>query len=438
MGRLRVIVAFSVAVVALVDGSDQRASVSAKMLPPALSSGAKAWSLAAAQTQPPSASRPAGLSSVGDLRLDFGASCDGVHDDTDAIQRWLNAVAPGRALTAPGGTCLFTAPLTVPVTNYYTITGVGGATTTFLYTGRNPTVDLLTVGETGHGAQRGVTLRDFRIASNTVMTAGYALHAHALFSSVISQVVADGKDLGGAGNLCGGIWLDVVGGVDLVTPNVYSKQFCGDGVRASPGPNGGSAEVRIQGGNIGNGFVAGLHAAGGVGGIRCDGTAIHGNTNNFVFDNAVVGASNRDVTLGSTCAFDSAIDDNILIKNSFINGGIVSIGSWAASSLHANGIRIQKCRNCRIAIKSDYVGNNCLDGLYIQDASSVVSIHSSVSFSGNGRRGGVRRRSHRTGLWRQCRRDDDQRLGLIGGNGNLPGLRASSVKRNEPGPSQSK
>jgi hypothetical protein len=82
-------------------------------------------------------------------------------------------------------------------------------------------------------------------------------------------------------------------GGDLQNPNAFSKHFCGDGVLVN-GALGGTAELRIVGGDIGGGFTSGLHMAGGFGGLRCDGTNIHSNNYDLLIDNAIVGLPNRD------------------------------------------------------------------------------------------------------------------------------------------------
>ena len=159
---------------------------------------------------------------------DFGALCDGRHDDTKAIQAWLGRLGENVRLTAPAGVCVFSAPLRAPFAIGYDISGAGPYATVFRYIGTSTTVDLLTISDTGHGGENGVSIGDFRITSETTLTAGYAFHAHGLFNSVVSNIVLDGTR--GNGNLCGGYWFDGAGGVDFQNPNAYSKQYCGDGV----------------------------------------------------------------------------------------------------------------------------------------------------------------------------------------------------------------
>ncbi len=256
-----------------------------------------------------------GAAAMGTFDLkDFGAVCDGAHDDTKAIQAWLNKLGENVRLTAPAGVCLFSAPLRAPFARAYDISGAGPYATVFRYVGADAKADLLTISDTGHGGEAGVSIRDFRITSDTRMTGGYAFHAHGLFASVVSNVVLDGIDARPTGNLCGGYWFDGAGGVDLQNPNAFSKQFCGDGVLVNAAL-GGTAELRVVGGNIGGGFRSGLHMAGGFGGFRCDQTNVHQNGHNLLIDNAIVAAPNREFDEGSTCALDAAKSDNALIDD---------------------------------------------------------------------------------------------------------------------------
>ncbi len=313
---------------------------------------------------------------------EFGAVCDGRHDDTKAIQAWLDKLAEHVRLTAPAGVCLFSAPLRAPFAKAYDISGAGPYATTFRYVGSSTTSDLLTISDTDHGGDKGVSVRDFRIASDTKMTGGYAIHAHGLFDAVVSNVVLDGRSEPG-GDLCGGYWFDGAGGIDLVNPNAYSKQFCGDGVLVNAAL-GGSAEVRITGGNLGGGFVNGLHMAGGFGGLRCDGTNIHSNRFNLLIDNSVVNLPNREFDQGSTCAFDSATVSGVLVNDSVASGGTVDFAGWEASAQTGSGIDVRSWHNGDVEIRGNKVYNNCLDGVYVEDPTAHVFIAGSVAINRNG------------------------------------------------------
>jgi len=313
---------------------------------------------------------------------DFGAACDGRRDDTKAIQAWLDKLAENVRLTAPAGVCLFSAPLRAPFAKAYDISGAGPYATTFRYVGSSTAKDLLTISDTGHGGETGVSIRDFRIASEAKMTGGYAFHAHGLFDSVVSNVVLDGLNEGN-GNLCGGYWFDGAGGVDLVNPNAFSKGNCGDGVLVNAAL-GGSAELRVVGGNIGGGFVNGMHMAGGFGGARCDGTNIHQNKYNLLIDDAITQRGNREFGEGSTCVLDAAIVDGALIDDPLAGGGTVDFAGWVASANTGSGIHIRAWRNGDVEVRGDKVYNNCLDGVYVEDPTTHVFIASSVAINHNG------------------------------------------------------
>ena len=255
---------------------------------------------------------------------DFGAKCDGVTDDTTAIQNWLNAAAPGTTLTAPAGNCVFKSGLTMAASNQWTIEGAGNYTTIFEYEGSSATTDLLTIGTSGAPtAPIGVTLKDFGMVSQTVMTGGSAIHAYGLHSAVLSDINLDGIDTTfGTGNFCGGFRFDGAAGVVLRNPIARSLQNCGDAVRVN-GQLGGTAEVVIFGGEIGGQFVSntlsgfknGLHMSGGFGGLRCDSTNIHNNQVGWLVDEADISSPNRDLTLGSTCALDTNLNAGFLFND---------------------------------------------------------------------------------------------------------------------------
>lgn len=66
--------------------------------------------------------------------LDYGAKGDGVTDDTEAIQRTLDAATNNSIVIVPGGTYKFTSAISVPQRNI-TIQGMGQECSVFKYTG---------------------------------------------------------------------------------------------------------------------------------------------------------------------------------------------------------------------------------------------------------------------------------------------------------------
>ena len=329
---------------------------------------------------------------------DYGAKCDGVTDDTTAIQNWLNQAAPQTVLGAPDGVCLFSSALQTPYAGQYTIQGAGQQSTVFRYVGANTTTDLLTVNTTAGGVA-GVVIRDFRIDSTTTMTGGFALHAHGLFDSQITNVALDSVNSSGSassyGKLCGGFWIDGAGGVDMHNPYAFSEQNCSDGIRVNSGL-GGNAELRVVGGDVGGiqtgtgavtGFLNAYHMAGGFGGFRIDGTSEHNSVHGLVIDTAVVATANREFDLGSTGALDSNQNDDVYVNDTLAYGGTVDIAGWVASALAGHGIVIHAWANGDVQLRGNKIYNHCGSGVLIDDASAHVSFSSATAINGNGTAG---------------------------------------------------
>ena len=213
---------------------------------------------ASAQLGPETSQRVGNLGTF-DL-TDFGAVCDGRHDDTRAIQTWLSKLKPYVRLTAPAGVCVFSAPLKAPRADNWTIEGSGSYSTVFNYIGSVNDIDLLTIGNTDGGAGfKGGYLANFKIASQTKMAGGAALHVHGSFGTMFRNLVMGG--FGGNGNLNDGFWFDGVGHTTLIG---YDAKGRGDGIRVNQAL-GGAADLYLFSGRVGQ-FAIGLHVAGGVGG----------------------------------------------------------------------------------------------------------------------------------------------------------------------------
>ena len=88
------------------------------------------------------------------------------------------------------------------------VASISGTTVTLAPTGNGPpagatypssgasdvihlTTDLLTISDTGHGGETGALLSDFNVVSATTLTGGFALRAHGLFTSGLSNVSLD-------------------------------------------------------------------------------------------------------------------------------------------------------------------------------------------------------------------------------------------------------
>ena len=184
---------------------------------------------------------------------------------------------------------------------------------------------------------------------------------------------------------------DGFGTVDMITPNFYSLRFTGDAIRAHNSnaiAGESSAELKISGGgNIGKGFLVGLHLAGGAGGVRCDGTNIHQNASNMIIDNAAFAEGNREMNMGSTCAMDvssqgtggSPAGDNILINDAYESNGSVMLQGWIGGADQGHGLHIEKWNIGFVNVAINRIASSCGSNILIDDATTHVSIPNYVN-----------------------------------------------------------
>ena len=257
------------------------------------------------------------------------------------------------------------------------------------------TTDLLTISDTAHGGEAGAAWRDFGIVSSTVLSGGYAFHFHGMFDTDLQTLWADdvnSLDATTRGNLCGGFWFDGVGGVSrFADPSAYSLQNCGDGILVNTAL-GGTAELLLFGGNIGGksannvvtGFTAGVHMAGGIGGIRCDSSNIHTNIIGWEVDQTVVATANREFDIGSTCALDSNQNQGLRVNDSG-TGGPIDLAGWIGSTQQGPGVDIEAVSaNTSIQLRGETIYDNCGDGVYNNSSNANYYISPGLSFRYNG------------------------------------------------------
>ena len=265
----------------------------------------------------------------------------------------------------------------------------------FRYVGASTTVDLLTINTAPNAGVVGVVLRDFRVDSTTTMTGGFAIHSKGLYDSQFINIAVDSvnssTNVSTWGKLCGGLWVDETGGLELYSFQAFSKQNCGDGVRVSS-PSGNGAELRLVGGDIGGtftggtsvGFVAALHVAGGFGGARCDTTSFHNSGYGILIDNSAAAFPNREIDEGSTCAVDAMVNAGVYINDALASGGTVDIAGWEASTLAGHGVVVHAWANGDVEIRGDKVYNNCGSGVLIDDATTSVNFSPATMVNNNG------------------------------------------------------
>jgi len=329
------------------------------------------------------------------LRTDFHAVGDGRHDDSAAIQAWLDKAAPDVQLVAPVGIYKFTRGLTAPKGGIIrgSIIGAGPYQTVFDYAGPSTNTDLLTIGDGVHPYVNWY-LSGFRITSATKMSygsggsacpspspCGAGLHVELMGRSIIENVVMDGQD--GTGNLYEGFWFDGIDQVQVVNGQARAQE---DAIRVnSKSITAWPDDLFIRGFKI-SGSGVGIHIGGGFGGLDCASTDVIGNDINVVVDNAIQPIANREIDLSSDCWIDSARKgDNVMVNDTLTSGGTMNIRGWVASSYYGNGINIVRWRNGDVEIASDKIYNNCLDGIFVQDPTTHVLVGSVTAIAHNGR-----------------------------------------------------
>jgi hypothetical protein len=322
--------------------------------------------------------------------LDLGAVCDGVTDDATALQAWLNAASTTVGLTLPNATCAFATVLSLANPTKVFIQGAGSYQSTLLYTGAGTTPDLLTLGAIGGAATNNIYLTGFRIASNTTMTAGFALHLENTQESVLRDIVTDG--LLGNGKLWGGVWGDKVADIQMFGGSLYGL---GDQLRvngclgAGCGPK---AEFYTNATRIrGKGSASvGIHIGGGFGGFTCaDYTSVDMAGVNFLADTSVVNESNREILLTDGCLIDvtdAGGTDGIQVNDAGPSGGgYINIFGRVGGAVRHN-INVINLKNGWLSIMNGGVGSAGTDNVRISDTtvSAIIGPHRNTSAGGYG------------------------------------------------------
>ena len=311
---------------------------------------------------------------------DYGVKCDGVTDDTAALQAFLSAITAGKRGVLPEGTCLFSNTLTL-ANSQATLIGSGAYSTVLKYVGASTTSDLLLIG--GQAATTlNLDIEGFRVASVPQMTvaASAAIHVKNVGRSIFRNVIADGQD--GNLHLWNGFWFDQVDDVHLMGFEAWAQN---DALRVNGTVGSGAkADLLISHGKIGNSAV-GVHVGGAFGGFVAETTDDIGNGTNVLVDTALASENNRELFFGDTFVVDSAATgDNYLINDALANSGTIAINGWVASSGAGNGIHVQNWKSSRISVASPIIFNNHLDGIRVDDASAALWISPHTIIANNG------------------------------------------------------
>lgn len=239
---------------------------------------------------------------------EFGAKCDGSTDDATALQAWANRAAAGMRLRIPSASgCAFSSTISFPANSNVTLSG-DGRSSRLIYIGASASSDLLVIGAAGTmngcSGAAGWTIKDFRLVSNTLMTAGDGIHARDICDSIISNVTIGGEWGGGNGNLMNGLHLDGFNSIYL-TQSIIQAQA--DGIKLN-GVTESSAHYYAIDFYFSQSKIdltgVGVHIAGGVGGATLTSGDILENGRHVLVDQAADANPNAQIFTGAGLALD--------------------------------------------------------------------------------------------------------------------------------------
>lgn len=331
------------------------------------------------------------LTATGGTPVSYGADPTGGADSTTALNSWLaSATASNPTLTCNAGTYKFTSTLTMPTTlNNFSIRGAGSTQCFFKYAGASTSIDLITGGNTSTNTS-GWNLSGFRIASDTTMTAGTALHLKRMSQAVVKDVYTDCTDQTSGHLLWNGFWFEGIHEVAL-------RGFCAYG-----GHNG----VQVSGvdGSSGNGFWlsdghadlngnAGLVLGGRAGTIWVDNVEFIGNGGattgaQIQVDNSLIGTGCSGcvgLILSDTVHADGLQTNGqyVIEINDTVSGGGVITSNATIGSATKDNIKITSWPSGTVGLNGRNF-NAIRDGVRIDDATTYLTIGGSNSIDTNG------------------------------------------------------
>lgn len=298
---------------------------------------------------------------------DVGAKCDGATDDTTALNTWLNSSSATVGLQLPQATCVFTSALSAANPNDIEISGAGPYQSVLLYKGASQTIDLITIG--GLGAQtKNVYLEGFRVDTTTTMTAGAGIRLIRAARSALVNVTPGGQD--GNGKLWNGVWFDRV---DTVRYSGIDAAAQNDAIRVNGTVGAGDKSgLQLSNGKI-SGSGVGIHVGGGFGGITTANLDIIANGYNLLVDTALAAEGNREIFVGESTTLDSATTDNVQVNDALASSATFQLCGWIASA-GQYGVNVIKWGGA-LSLCGGPVFNNTSDGIFLQDAGTVLNIN---------------------------------------------------------------
>ena len=308
---------------------------------------------------------------------DFGAKGDGITDDTQALQNWLNALSSKVSGFIPSGNYIFKQTLYKP--DATVITGCGSSSM-LTYAGTATHIDLLDFGVSSINTDKWV-LQNFLVTSDTKMTSGYAMRFRRFSDAFIDKVIVEGMDLHKF-NLYHGYFFDGCHEVWLS----HFQAFCqGNGISVCGWNNQSNCDLYLSNGYANfckNGIVVG----GGFGGLFLgNNIELLGNSKtNMTIDQSLNNQPNREVLIDSIGCFDGiwGTPVGLLIDCPDSTAMQILIEGYICSNTEKL-IYIKSAPNGHVSIKSSKLFNSKNHGVVIDDPTTKVVIGNGTTISNN-------------------------------------------------------
>lgn len=329
----------------------------------------------------------------------YGVKCDGVTDDTVALQSFLSAVTPDSMGLIQPGICQFTNTLIFPSRNT-TVLGSGQYSTTLRYAGASSAIDLIQVPGVAGNAAYG-TIGRFSLLSTINMTGGFAFNvANESFLNLEGLRIGEQVAPGAPSKLWDGLALNQIDFVRLTGFEIFAENtglyVAGPGVGPPVLP---AFDVYVNGGKIANART-GIHIAGGVDGIQLDNLQVTTNTINVLIDSSS-GQKNQEILFGPNASVDLALEHDFIIDDATldpdyycsisIQGRVTAAGKGASGSYPGHGIWVKNwhpatagAQACYISVGSQIIQKNGADGIRVDDPLAVIMVSPTTMISDNG------------------------------------------------------
>ena len=235
----------------------------------------------------------------------YGAACDGVTNDTTALQAWAAAFTSGSVGYIPTGACLTTAQLTFGIGNGVTLHGSGPGSE-IRYVGGSTSVNVLSFGTTnGSCSISEWDIGGFIVTSTTAMTGGAATIINDGCHIALHHFVVANNAGGAFGNWFNGLYVN--GGNQVYVDN-YTLTGSGSPL-ILVGDTVANSSTQLTDARFGKGIVIGgvfgVHIAGNVGGAVLDGMDMLSNQTQLRISQDGTPIANKQIVIGPSSFIDA-------------------------------------------------------------------------------------------------------------------------------------